>query len=276
MISLDVLTVMPEPVRAVLNSSILRRAQVAGHVELSATDLRDYTRDKHRSIDDTPFGGKQGMLFMPEILDAALQDALAKAGGDRRQLKVVYTSPRGVRLDQRVLEALTGWLVSGDGHMPPAEESAPTSADNRRLVVICGRYEGIDERIVQRWVDLEVSLGDFILTGGEIPALALVDGLVRLLPGVLGDDRSAREDSFSNGLLEHPQYTKPRVFEGFEVPAELLSGHHGKMEEWKLRQSILLTSAFRPDLIRVHSGHNLPQWARDLLDHLKRRLDLRN
>jgi len=265
MISLDVLTVMPEPVRTVLNSSILRRAQVAGKVELSATDLRDYARDKHRSVDDTPFGGKQGMLFLPEVLEAAMLDQVGKVAGARDHLKVIYTSPRGVRLDQGVLEALLDWIGAGAG-----KEAPP-----RRLAVVCGRYEGVDERFVDRWVDLEISLGDFVLTGGEIPALALVDGLVRLLPGVLGDDRSAREDSFSNGLLEHPQYTKPRVFEGMEVPAALLSGHHGRMEEWKLRQSILLTAAFRPDLVRNHTGQGFPLWARELLDYLKHRLELR-
>jgi tRNA (guanine37-N1)-methyltransferase len=262
MISLDVLTLLPEPVRAVLNSSILKRAQALGKVELSATDLRSFAGDKYRSVDDTPFGGQQGMLFLPEVVEAAMKDQLSRVGGERDSLMIVYTSPRGVRLDQGVLEALAYWL--GSGRERP-----------RRLAVLCGRFEGVDERIVDRWVDLEVSLGDFILTGGEIPALALADGLVRLLPGVLGDDRSALEDSFSNGLLEHPQYTKPRVFEGLEVPAALLTGHHAQMQEWKLRQSLLLTSAFRPDLLRAHNGVGLPQWARDLLEHLKHRLDLR-
>jgi tRNA (guanine37-N1)-methyltransferase len=257
--AIDILTLFPDVVRTVLDASILRRAQVQGHMDLLATDLRSFTVDKYRSVDDSPFGGKQGMLFTAPILERALEAQLAQAG-ERSKLKVLYTSPRGIRLEQPVLDALAGWLGSGEGH---------------RLAVVCGRYEGVDERFVERWVDLEYSVGDFILTGGEIPALTLVDGIVRLMPGVLGHEQSAREDSFSNGLLEYPQYTKPREFMGRSVPAELLSGNHADIERWHLRQSLLMTFAFRPDLIKAHHGQGLPEWARELLEMLKTRLDLR-
>jgi len=239
---------------------MLRKAQMNGVVELKATDLRDYSDDKYRSVDDTPFGGRQGMLFTAPVLERAMLSQLDAVGGDRSRLKILSTSPRGVRLEQPVLQALADWIGEDAG---------------RRLCIVCGRYEGVDERFNERWVDLELSLGDFVLTGGELPALVLVDGLVRLLPGVLGDERSAREDSFSNGLLEYPQFTKPRDFEGRGVPSELVSGNHRQSDEWKLRQSLLLTAAFRPDLIRAHSGSGLPAWARELLERLRDRLDLR-
>jgi len=228
-------------------------------VLLKAQNLRDFADGDYKSVDDTPFGGNQGMLFKPEVLDRALKAELL-AAGQRQNLKVLYPSPKGLKMAQPVLEALATWLVS--------EQS-------NRICIIAGRYEGIDERIISQWVDIEYSLGDFILSGGEIPALALLDGVVRLIPGVLGDDRSHREESFSNGLLEHPQYTKPRHFEGLDVPAELTGGNHQKAEEWKLQQSIMLTYAFRPDLIRKHQGEGLPSWARELLENLQRRIDLR-
>lgn len=258
--ALDVLSIFPQTVRSVLDSSILRRAQVAGRVQLECSDLRSFADDKYRSVDDTPFGGKQGMLFTAPILERAMQAQLDSVGGDRQRLKVIYPSPRGVRVEQPVVQALADWLGSGENH---------------RLCFVCGRYEGVDERFVDRWVDLELSLGDFILTGGELAALALVDGIVRLLPGVLGDERSHQDESFSNGLLEYPQFTKPREFEGQSVPSELTGGHHKNAEEWKLRQALLMTHAFRPDLIRAHTGAGLPSWARDLLEKLQARLDLR-
>lgn len=261
MSALNILTIFPQLVDSILNSSILRRAQLQGRVELKATDLRGFATDKHRSVDDSPFGGEQGMLFKFPVLDAACAAELQAVGGQRERLKVIYPHPRGYRLDQKLLESLADF----------------TTADpENRVLIVSGRYEGVDERFVERWVDLEVSLGDFILTGAEIPALALVDGIVRLLPGVLGDERSSREESFSAGLLEHPQYTKPReVSSGQSVPEELLSGNHKKMAEWKLRQSLLYTFAFRPDMIESHSGEGLPGWATELLKKLKERLVLR-
>jgi tRNA (guanine37-N1)-methyltransferase len=257
---IDILSLFPESVRAVLDSSILRRAQAKDLVELQSSDLRPFADDKHRSVDDTPFGGQQGMLFKPSVLEKAMEAQLAAVGGDRRKLKVIYPHPRGLQLTQPVVQALADSMASGEVE---------------RMVILCGRYEGIDERIVDLWVDLELSLGDFIMTGGELPALVLTDAVVRLLPGVLGDQRSAEKESFSQSLLEHPQYTKPREFRGLSVPRPLLGGNHLEAEEWKLRESLLLTAAFRPDLIRGHVGEGLPAWARDLLDRLQKRLDLR-
>jgi tRNA (guanine37-N1)-methyltransferase len=257
--TLDVLSLFPQTVRSVLDSSILRRAQLKGQVELLSSDLRAYSSDNYGSVDDTPFGGSQGMLFTAPVLNAAFEDQLRTVGGKRENLKIIYPSPRGLRLNQTVVQELSQWL-------------APESGEARRVCVLCGRYEGIDERAVDTWVDLELSLGDYILTGGELPALTLVDAMVRLLPGVLGDEKSHRDESFSNGLLEYPQYTKPREFQGQGVPPELLSGHHAKIEEWKLRESLLMSFAFRPDLIREHSGEGFPKWALELLKILKNRL----
>ena len=264
--TIDVITIFPDAVTAVLESSILRRAQSKGLLTLSSSDLRSYTQDKHRSVDDTPFGGGHGMLLKANVLEAALNDQLAAVGGDRSRLKVAFATPRGYRLDQKVFEQTSEWLGAGGKDV----------SSSRRLVIVCGRYEGVDERITERWVDLEFSLGDFIVTGGEIPALALVDGVVRLIPGVLGDDQSAPQDSFTTGLLEQPQYTKPREALGIDVPAELMSGNHKVMDEWKLRQSLLLTFAYRPDLIRDYAAKDLPPWAAELLTRLKARLDLRH
>jgi tRNA (guanine37-N1)-methyltransferase len=257
---IDVVSLFPDAVRAVLDSSILRRAQAKDLIEIMSTDLRDFAQDKHRSVDDTPFGGQQGMLFKAPVLENALKAQLEAVGGHRNKLKVIYPHPRGIPLSQPVVQAMANSLTSGEVE---------------RMVLICGRYEGIDERIVDLWVDLEVSLGDFILTGAELPALVITDAVVRLLPGVLGNARSAENESFSQSLLEHSQYTKPREFRGLEAPRPLLSGNHAEAEEWKLRESILLTAAYRPDLLRRHRGEGLPGWARDLLGRLQKRLDLR-
>jgi len=254
---ITLLTLFPDAVEGVLQSSILRRAQAKDLIELCAEDLKIHADGKYQQVDESPYGGSQGMLFKMEVLERALQNELAKCDGERSKMKVVYCSPRGMQMDQALMDETANWLV----------REAPAS-----LVVVSGRYEGVDERFVDRWVDLEVSMGDFVLSGGEIPALALVDGVVRLLPGVLGDEKSAREDSFRNGLLEHPHYTKPREFEGAKVPEVLTSGNHGKIKEWRLRQSLLLTYAYRPDLIRSHSGEELPDWAKTLLETLKKRL----
>lgn len=259
--SLQVLSIFPEQVRGFLDSSMLLKAQLKKILEMGAVNLRDYSTDSYRSVDDTPFGGNQGMLYTYPVLEAAAQAQLAAVDGDRDRLKIIYPSPRGVRLEQPVLEELAGWVGR-------ASDEAP-----RRVAIVCGRYEGIDERFTEKWVDLEVSVGDFILTGGELPALMLVDGLTRLLPGVLGHEASALEESFSNGLLEYPQYTKPRSAGGMDVPEELLSGHHRQIKDWQLRQSILMTAAFRPDLIRSHRGSGLPNWAKELLEKVKIRLD---
>jgi tRNA (guanine37-N1)-methyltransferase len=258
--AIDILSLFPDAVSSLLNSAMLKRAQAKNKIRLEATDLRAFGEGRYRSVDDTPFGGNQGMLLSAPVLEKAFQEQLARVDGDRSRLRVIYPHPRGLQVGQGVCQALSGWLQAGPG---------------RRMVVLCGRYEGIDERIVDRWVDLEVSVGDFILTGGELPALMLTDAVTRLLPGVLGDGRSAEEESFSQGLLEHPQYTKPREFEGQGVPEALLGGNHAQADEWKLREALLLTAAFRPDLIRQHRGRGLPFWAQELLERLQRRIDLR-
>lgn len=259
--SIDVYSLFPEAVQGVLESSILRRAQMKGLMELNALNLRDFTTDKHKSVDEAPYGGGQGMLFKVEVLDNAMNAALASVGGNRDRLKIVYTSPRGIHLDQAVATVSSQWLgqMSNDG-------------EARKIVVVCGRYEGVDERFVEKWVDLELSLGDFILSGGEIASLAFLDSVVRLMPGVLGNAASAREDSFSNGLLEFPQYTRPELFEDRQVPNELLSGNHAEIKRWRLKQSLLLTAAYRPDLILKHSGEGLDSWSKDLLMRLKERI----
>lgn len=278
---IEILTLFPEPVQSVLDSSILRRAQAKGIVELHAKDLRAFGVTKHRNVDDTPFGGGPGMLIRADVLEAAILDSCEKAGG-RANVKVIYASPRGVEIAQSLCQGFADWLVQGTPHFAPDDPSighldlnASPPPHNRHLVFVCGRYEGIDERFLEKWVDFEFSLGDFILTGGELPSLAFVDGIVRLLPGVLGDERSSRQESFTHGLLEHPQYTKPRELNGVSAPELLLEGHHLKMEEWKLRASLALTFAFRPDLIRAHKGEGFPKWALALLAELQKRLQTR-
>ncbi len=252
-------SLFPETVSSVLNTSILRRAQVKGLVSLESKDLRSFALDKHRTTDDTPFGGKQGMLIKADVAALAAQAELDALNGKRENLKVLATHPRGVRLEQPVLEKFCKWI-------------SQNSHETQSIVIFCGRYEGIDERFYREWVDMEISLGDFILSGGELASLCFVDALVRLIPGVLGHVDSNREDSFSNGLIEYPQYTKPRECLGQGVPEELTGGNHAKAEEWRLRQSLLITAAFRPDLILKHEGNNFPKWAQDLLQYLKDRI----
>lgn len=258
--AIDLVSLFPTAVRSVLDTSILRRAQLKGAVKLETSDLRSFSEDKYRSVDDTPFGGKQGMLFTAPVLHRAAEAQLAAVGGDRSKLKILYPSPKGLTLGAPLFDSFAEWMGNTEG---------------ARIAIFCGRYEGVDERFIERWVDLEFSLGDFILSGGELPALVFTDALVRLLPGVLGDDRSIHEESFTRGLLEHPQYTKPREFMGQVVPEVLTGGNHAQAEEWKLRESLLLTSAFRPDLLRAHKGQGLPQWARELLEELQSRQNLR-
>lgn len=272
MMLIRVLSIFPDSVMAVLNSSILRRAQVQTSLRLEAQDIRSYAANKHRSVDDIPYGGGQGMVFRPDVLDAAMRAQLDEVGGDRSRLKVLYASPRGISLTQTLFQVTAEWLGQQESQTESVvSEKNENSPVSRVIVIVCGRYEGVDERFVQQWVDLEFSLGDFILTGGEIPAMAFVDGVVRLLPGVLGNADSARLDSFSNGLLEHPYYTRPKDWSG-EVPEVLSSGDHKKIEAWKVTQSLLMTFAYRPDLIAAHTGEGLGRPAAELLQRLKARI----
>jgi tRNA (guanine37-N1)-methyltransferase len=225
MMKIDVLSLFPEMFEGVLHSSIMKKAQDNGAVSFDVTDFRDHSADKHRKVDDYPYGGGAGMVLKPEPLFAAVE---ALSEGVEKPPRVVLMCPQGERFTQKKAEEL-----SGEEH----------------LVFICGHYEGYDERIRQHLVTDELSIGDFVLTGGEIAAMAVIDSVVRLLPEVLGNAESSVLDSFSTGLLEHPHYTRPANFNGLEVPAVLLSGNHAEIDKWREEQSLLRTFERRKDLL---------------------------
>jgi len=204
---------------------MMKRAQEKGVLELHIHNLRDWTRDRHHVVDDAPFGGGQGMVMKPQPIFAAVEDLKIK----RQKSKIILMSPAGQRLDQQLAKQL-----SQEAH----------------LIIISGHYEGVDHRVIEHLVDLEISIGDYVLTNGAIAAVVLVDAIVRLLPGTLGHDRSAADDSFSNGLLEAPQYTRPAEFRGWKVPEVLLSGNHLEIVRWRKEQAMKRTRANRPDLLR--------------------------
>ncbi|MCK9519311.1 MAG: tRNA (guanosine(37)-N1)-methyltransferase TrmD [Dehalococcoidia bacterium] len=222
---IDVLTIFPGAFVGPLDVSIIKRARDAGLLDLEIHDIREHATDKHRSVDDYPFGGGQGMVMRVDVLDRALEEV--QSLDDERGL-VVYLSPQGERLDDALVREL---------------------ARHRRLVLVCGRYEGVDERFVEHCVDREVSIGDYILTGGELPAMVLIDAVTRHIPGALGDEKSPEEESFADGLLEHPQYTRPAEYRGWQVPEVLLSGHHANIEKWRREQRLERTRQRRPDLL---------------------------
>jgi len=221
---IDIVTLFPEMCRIPLGESILGKAQAKGLWELGVHDIRQWSTDKHRRVDDTPFGGGQGMVMQCAPLFAAVEALRTE------NARVVLMTPQGRRLDQRLVESFT---------------ACP------HLILLCGHYEGIDHRVVEALVDDEISLGDYILTNGAIAANIFTDAVVRLLPGVLGDARSPEEESFSaaTGLLEAPCYTRPPDFRGLKVPDILLGGHHAKINAWKAGQSLVRTRALRPDLL---------------------------
>ncbi|MCY3646566.1 MAG: tRNA (guanosine(37)-N1)-methyltransferase TrmD [Chloroflexi bacterium] len=221
----DVLTLFPEAFAGPLDVSIIKRARDAGLLDLHLHDIREHATDRHRTVDDQPFGGGHGMVMKVDVLDTALQAAQAEAEPPGY---VIYLSPQGERLDDALVREL---------------------ASHPRLVLVSGRYEGVDERFVEHCVDREVSIGDYILTGGELPAMVLIEAVARPLPGALGDDASPREESFAEGLLEHPQYTRPAEYRGWTVPEVLLSGHHAEIEKWKQEQRLERTRRRRPDLL---------------------------
>jgi len=221
----DVVTLFPEMFRAMLGNGVTGRAFDRGQAELALWNPRDYTQDVHRTVDDRPYGGGPGMVMKVEPLLAAIEAAKAAAP----DAKVAYMSPQGRRLDQ----AAVGELARRHG-----------------MILIAGRYEGIDERIVGRQVDEEWSIGDYVLSGGELPALVLMDTVVRLLPDVLGDVESAQQDSYMDGLLDCPHYTRPELFDGEAVPPVLLSGNHAAIRRWRLQQSLGRTWLRRPDLLQ--------------------------
>jgi tRNA (guanine37-N1)-methyltransferase len=223
---IDILTLFPEICRAPLSESIMKRARENGIVDLRIHNLRDWTQDKHHIVDDAPFGGGQGMVMKPEPIFAAVEE-LRRASGDKS--KIILMSPAGRRFNQQVAGEL-----SRESH----------------LIIICGHYEGVDHRVIEHLIDLEISIGDYVLTNGAIAAVVLIDATVRLLPGVLGHELSAQDDSFSSGLLEAPQYTRPAEFRGWNVPDVLLSGNHAQIAAWRKEQALRRTRENRPDLLK--------------------------
>lgn len=219
---IDVLTLFPDFFDDMLNWSIIGRAVENHIIEINSINIRDFSKNKHKKVDDYPFGGGPGMVMNPEpIYDAILSVK-------NMDSKVIYLSPQGKKLNQKILNDL-----SKESH----------------LILLCGHYEGIDNRIIENYVDEEISIGDFVLTGGEIPAMVLIDGITRLLPGVLSTDESFLDESHYNGILEHPQYTRPRVFNDLDVPEVLLSGNHKKIDDWKKYEALKTTLIKRPDLL---------------------------
>ena len=236
----DIISVFPELFTGVLDCGIIRRARQAGLVDIRLVNLRDFTADRHRSVDDRPYGGGEGMVFMPGPLFDAVDFCRASynddSGGNRddgKKGKVVFLTPQG-RL----------WT----------QEMAGEFASVPHIILICGRYEGVDQRVIDYLVDDEVSIGDFILTGGEIPAMVIVDSVARLLPGALGCGQSAVNESFSTGLLDYPQYTRPAEYRGYGVPEVLISGNHAKIEKWRKEKALEKTKRVRPELVEKWSA----------------------
>jgi tRNA (guanine37-N1)-methyltransferase len=236
---IDILTLFPEVCRAPLSESMMKRAQEGGAVDLHIHNLRDWTTDKHHVVDDAPFGGGQGMVMKPEPIFDAVEELRGETGKtsnvqrptpnvELQRPKVILMSPTGRRLNQEIATEF-----SGEAH----------------LIIICGHYEGVDHRVIEHLVDAEISIGDYVLTNGAIAAVVFVDAIVRLLPGVLGHEQSAADDSFSGGLLEGPQYTRPSDFRGWKVPDVLLSGNHGEIAKWRKTQALKRTERDRPDLL---------------------------
>ncbi len=222
---IDVLTLFPDMFEGVMGSSIMKKAQDKEALQFQAIDFRNYADNKHQKVDDYPYGGGAGMVLMPQPIFSAVE-AIEKVS--QKSPRIILMCPQGKRYDQKKAEEL---------------------AKEDHLIFICGHYEGYDERIREHLVTDEISIGDFILTGGEIGAMAVIDSVVRLLPDVLGNEDSAVEDSFSTGLLEHPHYTRPAIFRDYEVPEVLRSGHHQKIVDWRRKESLKRTKQRRPDLL---------------------------
>ena len=217
----DVLTLFPEMFEP-LNSSIIGRAIEKNLIQINLINIRDFSKDKHKKVDDTPYGGGAGMVMMPDVVYDAYKSVKDK------DAKVIYMSPQGKKLTQKKVEEL---------------------AKQEHLIILCGHYEGIDQRVIDKIVDEEISIGDYVLTGGELPAMVLIDSVSRYNSGVIAEE-SREEESFANGLLEYPQYTRPEVFEGVKVPEVLLSGHHANIEKWRKEKALEITKLKRPDLLK--------------------------
>lgn len=221
----DVLTLFPEMIEAYLRQGILARAITRGRVNINLINIRDFAKGRHKTTDDRPYGGGEGMIMKPGPIDRALKSVDRVEGISR----VILLSPQGKQFDQPMAWDMAQW---------------------NQLILICGRYEGVDERILLTHIDQELSVGDYILTGGELGAMVVIDAVARLIPGVLGGERSSIEDSFEDGLLKYPQYTRPRTFQGMEVPDILLSGDHEKIRMWRRKESLRRTLERRPDLLK--------------------------
>jgi len=225
----DVLTIFPSMFAPVLDESILKRAQKAGKLRIVVHDIRAHATDRHRKVDDRPYGGGSGMVMTPQAIFSCVEEILKRVRVRTSQRKIILFSPRGRPLTQRAAVKL---------------------AKAKHLILICGRYEGVDERVARYCADEELSIGDYVLTGGELPAMVVIDAVARLIPGVLGNRESARRETFEGGLLEYPQYTRPPVFKGKRVPAVLLTGNHQAIAAWRKSESERLTKKLRPDLLK--------------------------
>ena len=223
---IDIMTLFPDMCRAVLDESIVGRARKAGKVEIEATDIRAYTENKYRNVDDTPYGGGMGMVMQTQPVYDCYQAICQRAGDVPHHL--IYLTPQGKTLTQQRVKELAGM---------------------EHLVLLCGHYEGVDERVIEELVDEQISIGDYVLTGGELPAMVMMDAISRLVPGVLHNEASAEFESFQGNLLEHPHYSRPEVWHEKRVPEVLLSGHHANIEKWRREQSVIRTAERRPDLL---------------------------
>lgn len=236
MMKFDILTLFPDLVAAILKESILGRAQAAGLITVSCHNIRDYSENKHHNVDDTPYGGGNGMVMAAGPIERCFKAAVADVPESERR-RVIYLSPKGKRFSQ---------------------DEAKRLSEYDRLILLCGHYEGVDERVLGRIVDEEISIGDYVLTGGEIPACVVADAVSRLVPGVLAAPECHEEESIACGLLEYPQYTRPPVYEGEAVPEVLLSGDHERIRRWRLEESLRLTEERRPDLFASYMAAHPP------------------
>ncbi len=224
---IDILTLFPEMCNSVLSKSIIGRARENGFVEINCVNIRDYTLDKHGRVDDAPYGGGTGMIMQTQPIYDCFQALCEKLG---KRPKLIYMSPQGKVLDQQKVKELSG---------------------EQNIAILCGHYEGVDQRVIDEIVDEEISIGDYVLTGGELPALILADSISRMLPGVLANDDAFQQESHYSHLLEYPQYTRPVEWRGREVPQVLLSGHHANIDKWRRQQSLERTYKRRPDMLRL-------------------------
>ena len=240
---IDYLTLFPEMFEGVLNHSILKRAQDKGIINVNTINFRDYAVNKHNQVDDYPFGGGQGMVLKPEPVFNAMKDIQ-----HNDETRVILMCPQGRPFTQKIAQELSS---------------------TEHIVFICGHYEGYDERIREHRVTDEISMGDYVLTGGELPAMTMTDAIVRLIPGVLGNQQSHQDDSFSDGLLEFPQYTRPREFQGMTVPDVLLSGNHAHIEKWRHKQKLIRTYLKRPDLLMAYP---LSEQDKEIIESFKKQL----